>query len=396
VLASLSARDFRNLAPLAWRPGAGGHLLVGDNGAGKTSLLEAIYVLATTKSFRSPQLADCARHGGAAFHLEGEAEGAAPVHLAVTVADGEKSRAVNGKPAALGEHLAALPVVAWTAADAELLTGPPALRRRFLDRGLVALRPSALAVLARYRRALAAKRDLLARGPAGGRGAPAAGLAELEPWNQLLAESGAEVIRLRRRYAVLLAAELAAVLDLAALPFPPVEIAYRPSPSSPFGDGDDPAAGGAAEPTDPQTAEPAAADLAAAIGARLGRLAARERERRLPLVGPHRDELAVRWGGRPLRGTVSAGERKAVGLLLVAAQGRVLAAAGRPPVYLLDDADAELAAPTLAAVWRAFAGARQLFVSSNRPRVWEGLAVGATHRLEDGRLRPAPEPPRPG
>ena len=72
----------------------------------------------------------------------------------------------------------------------------------------------------------------------------------------------------------------------------------------------------------------------------------------------------------------SAGERKSLSLLLLAAHGRVLAAAGRNPVYLLDDADAELSTPTLAAVWRVFDGVTQLFASSNRPQAWLTLPVG--------------------
>ena len=141
---------------------------------------------------------------------------------------GDKGRAVNGKPSTLAEHLAALPVVAWTGADGDLLTGPPELRRRFLDRGVLGVRPVALAVLARYRQALRAKRQLLAHPPAGGAGRWEA---EVAPWNQLLAEAGAEVIRLRRAYARRLAGQLAAVLAEAGLPFPAVAIAYRPSPA---------------------------------------------------------------------------------------------------------------------------------------------------------------------
>jgi DNA replication and repair protein RecF len=367
LLASLSATGFRNLEPLDWRPGPGRHLLVGGNGAGKTSLLEAVYVLATTKSFRTAQLADCVRRGASGFALDGEVEAAARVHLAVGyAAGGGKSRAVNAKPAALADHLAALPVVAWTAAEAELLTGPPELRRRFLDRGVVGLKPPvALDALARYRRALEAKRELLARPPAGG----AAFAAQLAPWNELLAAAAAEVLALRRGYVERLAAELAgarAEAAAAGLALPAVDFAYRPSPRNAF--------------------DAATGELAAAVHARLERVADRERRRGMALVGPHRDELAIRWDGAPLRGNASAGERKALGLLLLAAHGRVLAAAGPPPVYLLDDADAELAAKTLAAVWPVFAGAGQLFASSNRPRAWDGLEVDGSFRVAAGRV----------
>jgi DNA replication and repair protein RecF len=356
TLALLSATRFRNLAPAAWQPGPGVHLLLGGNGAGKTSLLEAVYVLATAKSFRTGQLADCVRRGEDSFAVEGEVEGAARVRLAVCWSAAGKVRAVNGRTASIAEHLEVLPVVAWTAAEAELVTGAPVLRRRLLDRGLLGLRPAALAVLARYRQALAAKRELLARPPSG-----PAWAEQVEPWNELLAEAGAEIVRRRGDYAGRLAAELAAVAAAVPLPLPAIAAAYRPCPAQ---GGDDPGA----------------------LAEALRRAAARERERRLPLVGPHRDDLALSWAGQPPRGSVSAGERKVLGLLLLAAHARVMAAAGRAPLVLLDDADAELAPATLAALWPVLAGAgRQLFASSNRPRVWEGLAVGTVHRLEGGR-----------
>lgn len=368
MLVSLAAEGFRNLAPFTWEPGPGSHLLLGGNGAGKTSLLEAVYALATTKSFRTAQLADCVRHGEAGFELRGEVEGEARSSLFVAWRSGPgggKERSLNGKASALSEHLAVQPVVAWTSADAELTTGPPGLRRRFLDRGIVGLRPVALDLLGRYRQALRQKRQLLADGGGGRRTAEL-----LPPWNDLLAASGAEIVRQRARYAELLAVSLAAVAAEAALPFPPLSLAYRPSPRNGL-------------------------EGEAAIRERLERLAGREIERRLPLVGPHRDDLLLLWGGHPLRGTVSAGERKAAGLLLLAAHSRVLAGARHPPVILLDDADTELSPASLASLWGVFAAAEQLFASSNRPQAWTGLDLGTVHAVEAGRvslsaLRPTP------
>jgi recombinational DNA repair ATPase RecF len=130
---------------------------------------------------------------------------------------------------------------------------------------------------------------------------------------------------------------------------------------------------------------------AAAIAAVLDKAVDRERRRQQPLLGPQRDELEVLWGGHELRRVASAGERKALSLLLVAAHGRVIEAAGRQPVYLLDDADAELAPSSVAAVWSVFARrvaatGGQLFASSNRPQVWLTLDVDTLWEMERGRL----------
>jgi DNA replication and repair protein RecF len=358
MLVELTARGFRNLDPLTWGPGAGSHLLLGDNGAGKTSLLEAVYALATTRSFRTPRLAECRRHGESAFHLVGEVEegpGANWTRLELSLVDSRRERRLNGSTPTLAEHLAVLPVVAWTSADGELIQGPPEVRRRFLDRGVLGVRPPALAVLGRYRRALAQKRELLQRGPA-----PTV----LQSWNAVLAAAAMEVIAVRREYVRRLESHFEAVLRDFALDFPPVRLAYRPSPALVE---DDETEGG--------------------VLAALETAAPEECRRGLPLVGPHRDDLRIAWADRQLRRDASAGERKAIGLALLAAHGRVLEAADRDPIYLLDDADTELSTTTLVAVWRGFEGARQLLASSNRPEVWEEIPISARWHLRKGVLR---------
>jgi DNA replication and repair protein RecF len=260
------------------------------------------------------------------------------------------TRSLNGKSAPLADHLAALPVIAWTAADVEVVGGPPRARRRFLDQGLVGLRPASLGLLTRYRKALEQKRELLARGGGG-----------LGSWNEVLAAAAAELIERREAYVERLSAELQTILS--RLDLPPIEIRYRPSPR----DG----------------AEGATTILAAFEKAR-----PREVDSRSPELGPHRDELEILWGEHGARRVVSAGERKLLGLALTTARGRLLAASGRSPVYLLDDLDSELDPDRLAQIWTFFTGAEQIFASSNRPVVWEALEVGSRWRLDGAGLHP--------
>lgn len=356
------------MAPLIWEPGPGTHLLFGDNGAGKTSILEAIYVLATTRSFRTHQINDCRRHGAEGFDLLGEVEGPARIRLAVgwNEAASTRYRQVNGREGSLAEHLTALPVVAWTAADADLLTGAPRARRRFLDRGVLGLKPAAIDVVARYRRALAQKRLLLGYGPRGtgeGTGAASAGggTDALEAWNGVLATAAAELIQLRQAYFDRLREAFEGALEASRLAFPSIELRYRPSPSEGLEDG-------------------------AAVEAALTRVMRREIRQERPVLGPHLDELEVSWNDHELKRVASAGERRALTMLLTVAHGQVLAAAGRDPVYLFDDADIELSETTLTAVWRAMGKVRQLFASSNRPGIWEGFETGRAWHLEEGSI----------
>jgi len=352
LLAHLSLLNFRNLEPLKWGPGPGSHLLLGGNGAGKTSVLEAAYVLATTRSFRTARLEDCIRHQSDGFQLEGEVETDRRSTLEVRWIEGKRIRLLNGRTAPLAEHLGALPLVAWTHAEAEVLVGAPRARRRFMDRGVVGSRPAALDLLNRYREALLQKRGLLLHGGDG-----------IEVWNEILATTAAEVIRLRHAYVERLREILGGVLTEAGLDLPAVDLRYGPSPAT-------------------------GREGAAAIAASLERAADRERLRQAPLLGPHRDDLEILWDGRDVRRVASAGERKALSLLLVAAHGRVLEAAGRQPLYLLDDADAELSPATHAAVWRVFQSLAQVVATSNRPQVWLTLDVGKAWEMDRGRLKP--------
>jgi len=358
LLSHLSLLNFRNLEPLKWGPGPGSHLLLGGNGAGKTSVLEAVYALATTRSFRAARLEDCVRHGSDGFQLEGEVDTDHRASLDLRWIEGKRIRLLNGRAAPLAEHLAVLPIVAWTHAEAEVLVGAPKARRRFLDRGVVGLRPPALDLLNRYTEALRHKRQLLLQGARPG----AQVTSDLDVWNEILATTAAEVIRLRHAYVERLREVLAGVLAESTLDLPPIEVRYKPSPATGL-------------------------DGPLVIAAALERAADRERLRQVPLLGPQRDELEILWAGHDIRRVASAGERKALSLLLVAAHGRVLESAGRRPLYLLDDADAELAPPTHSAVWGVFRNAHQIVATSNRPQVWLTLEVGTAWEMEKGRMK---------
>ncbi len=324
--------------------------MLGANGAGKTSLLEAIYLLATTRSFRTPRIADCCRHDCSQFHLGGEVETDRRVRLDLDWQEGQRDRSVNGGRTSLGEYLGVLSVVCWTVADAEVLVGPPIARRRFLDRGVLGLKPAAIEVLSRYRRALQEKRLLLQRG----------GL-ELEVWNQVLAAAAAELVGLRSTYVERLRCILSRILEECSLGLGTIDLHYRCSLRS-----------GSKGPS--------------AILEEL--MAASERERVLqqPILGPHRDDLSIRWDGYELRRVASAGERKTLGLALLAAHGQVLAEGGRESVYLLDDADTELDRDRLTTLWRVFGAAGQLFATSNRPGVWDETDIEHRWHCDRGRL----------
>jgi DNA replication and repair protein RecF len=356
LIHQLVARFFRNLEPTWWQLGIGTHLLVGGTGAGKTALLEAIYVALTTRSFRAGTLSDClslAAVGGGGFSVLVEIEQRARVQLEVrwSAALGVW-RQRNEQRSRLMEHLTSQPVITWTSQETVTWTGPPSLRRRFIDRGMVGARPETLELLQHYRKLLAEKRALLKR-----RGLQRS---ELETWNALLAVAAHQVISARASYVVALHEALRETCS--ALPFPlgQVDLRYRPSPKG--------------------------AETEDAIVTALQAAAVREIEQRRPLLGPHLDHIELFWNHREVSRVASAGERKTLGLLVLVAQRRLMEAAGRSPVLLVDDCDTELDRGLFGALWGVLADGAQTVVSSNRPEAFLGLPIEHRFGVDQGRL----------
>jgi DNA replication and repair protein RecF len=349
LLQRIVCHRFRNLEPLDWTVDPGRQLLLGANGAGKTSLIEAIYVLATTRSFRASRMEECVREGEASFAVEGRIGGSSRIDLSLTWTSGEGiERRVNGKRSELTRHLGALPLVAWSAVDHEVFAGAPEARRRFLDQGIVGILPAAVEDLSRYRQALRQKRELLLRG---GRG--------LAAWNVVLAGAAARLASRRAEYCRKIAAAFLEELRKTGVGIADVSLAYRPSP-------------------------PEALEGEEAILESIRRVSSSERERRSVLVGPHRDELEISMGRRPLRRTASSGERKVLGLVLLAARASVMEGAGRRPLVLVDDADAELDRGRLQAVWTVLSQGRQVIATSSRPEVWRDLPEVVRWQVREG------------
>ena len=357
MLGEIEARSFRNLEPtrLELRPGR--HVFLGPNGAGKTSLLEAVYLLATTRSFRTARPNETIRHGASGFYLRLQTTAGDELELAFEGA--ERRRRKNGKAADLPAYLATLPLVAWTSADLEILVGPPAGRRRLLDRGVIGRRPGAIATLSSYRQALDEKRGLLQRG--------AFGPSELAPWNELLATLGAELQAERALFVAELAGALRRLAERSDLGLAPLEIEYLPSP-------------------------PGALRGREALLRVFEEKSRAEAVQRQPLVGPQRDDLEIRFGGKPVRQVASAGERKALSLMLALAQGQVLKEQGNPPIYLLDDLDAELDRERRRHLWRLLEPTPeapiQVFATSNRPEIWPAAEVDFRWACAAGRITP--------
>ena len=163
----------------------------------------------------------------------------------------------------------------------------------------------------------------------------------------------------RHRYVAELREEMDKLIQEAPFSTPDITMEYRSSPE-----------------IDPHSAD----NLAVALDHKQSA----ERDARRPLIGPHRDELFLSWGGREARRVGSAGEKKLLGMVLTAARGRVLSRHGRDPVYLLDDIDSELDRNRLAACFSLFSSEEQVILTSSNPDLSKYLEGLRTWSLSSG------------
>ena len=364
LLTRLAVRDFRNLARVDLAPPADGFALVGENGQGKTNLLEAIHYLQLLRSFRGARDVELVRFDTDGFHVSADIAHAA--HRTVSVgferATKRKRVLVDGDaPPKLADALGAFPAVLFSPRDAETVAGAPGARRRFLDVMLALSSRPYLSALQRYRAALA-QRSAAMRQPGISGMRQEQGVAV---WEQPLAEHGAVLWRARRDWTLEHGAryvELCAAIGERA----PAAIRY---------------ASGLGEPDDP----------AAALGDALARNRATDIRRGLTHTGPHRDDLVLTLGGRDLRAFGSAGQQRtaAIALRLLESATR-RAASGSQPVVLLDDPFAELDARRAARILELLdaGGSGQTVLAVPRAAdIPEGLTRLACYQIAAGAVR---------
>jgi DNA replication and repair protein RecF len=304
-LTHLRLRDFRNYARLDVDFTPGFHLLLGDNAQGKTNILEAIYLMATLRSFRGVGGAQMIRHGQKGYFVGGKIMGQAGREIKIYWSAAERSLSLDGRPVKkLTDYLGALRTVVFCTEDLQLIKGTARIRRRFLDLLLVQTHSAYLPTLQRYAHALRSRNALLKR--------QALDEAALESFTRELISAGEEIIRLRR--------ELIPKLS------PLTRLAYRRISSD-------------AEELRMEYQPGVKQDFAI----ELAQSRRREQTYRATLVGPHRDDLQLLLNEKSAAQFGSEGQKRSLAIALKMAQAEYLVGLhGAPPVLLIDDVMGEL------------------------------------------------------
>lgn len=353
LLRSLDVVDFRNLAEGQFHFHPRANLIVGDNGQGKTNLLEAIYFLATTKSFRTPRVSNLVRLDRPGLFVRGAIDkGDVQKSLSVGLQAGQERRRelrVNEQKVTLQKYVTQLPLFAYSASRLEIVRGSPEERRRFLDRGIAALEPGYLQALSRYSRALDQRNALLQKVAA-----RTAAESLLEAWDRELITAAQPVVRSRADYTIRLQRAFREIIDAHHYHVDSLTIDYQPS-----------------------AFDPASKDSGMEI---LRRSRRRELGAGFTLFGPHRDSVAFAVGGRPAADILSSGEVKMTVLFLKFAKIELYRSRfDAPPLFLLDDLDAELDMGIMERFIAYLAGSVQLFTTSAKEPLFSLLSLG-NHR----------------
>jgi DNA replication and repair protein RecF len=325
VLEALSVRDFRNLARVRLDVPPEGMAVVGDNGHGKTNLLEAIYYFQLLRSARGARDQDIVRFGAPAFHIAAEARVGRRVSLSAAFLRAGKKKKVTvdgAEPARLSDALGSLPSVMFSPRDVELVAGGPSERRRFLDVALALTSRRYLSALQQYRAALV-RRNAALRDAA--RKNDASSVARAAVWEPALAEHGAVLWAARVRWVTRVADDFAA-LCISIGERGAVRLRYATA-SATLSAGAD----GASVP-----------ELANRLADSLGAHRSADLRRGLTHAGPHRDDLELTLDGHALRSFGSAGQQRTASITLRLLEAATLRGAGSTPLVLLDDPFAEL------------------------------------------------------
>ena len=344
----LALSDFRSYPSALIEPGPGFVLLSGENGAGKTNLLEAVSLLSPGRGLRGAPLSEMARIGGPGGFAVAARLGEVEIGTGTQPAAPERRQVrVNSAPASVNSLSEWLSVLWLTPAMDRLFLGSAGDRRRFLDRLVLALEPSHAHHSSRYEAAMRARNKLLVDE------APAdpSWLAALE---QQMAEHGMAIAGARSRTV----AELGRRLENA----PEDEFAR------------------AAIGLDGWEQ----ADLAEQLRDSRNRDSAAGRA----TVGPHRQDLSVAHRAKRIEASLSStGEQKALLLGLVLAHAELVAERrGNPPILLLDEVAAHLDPRRRAALFARLEGRGQVWMTATEAELFEGIQKASRFHVEGGRI----------
>ena len=354
----LQLTAFRSYETCDLAPCEGVNVLLGDNGQGKTNVLEAMYLCCTGRSHRTRQDRELIRWGSDFAGVRAEAErrdGSHQVEIILPAMGRRKLKIAGQEVSKSGELMGHITGVLFSPEDLRTVKDGPAERRRFVDMALSQIRPAYYYALQRYARALKQRGEVLKLATV----QPGL-LSTLDSWDEQLAQAGSELMARRREYISKLSAIAGEIHREISDGKETLEIRYLPSVS--MGD-----------------------DVRSCLEALFG---ARETDmRRLTTsVGAHRDDVQLMIGGRDVRAFGSQGQQRTAALAMRLSELHVMRdAMGEWPMLMLDDVMSELDPGRRRQLVGRLEGI-QTFITCTDEDDLAGAAVGRAWRVENGTI----------
>jgi DNA replication and repair protein RecF len=357
--------DFRSCAQVTLEPGPGINVLVGGNAQGKSTLLEAVYLLATSRSPRAGKDVELIRWGQefatASVEVLREDRGEVGVEVSLSRTDRRVMRVNGVRRPRVADVVGQLNAVLFTTADLDIIRGEPSLRRRFLNLEISQVSPQYCHALLKYRRILEQRNRLLkSLRDCGG------SVETLDAWNEQLIAVGARMMERRRTFTQDLGRHAQRIYQEIAGAGEDLEVRYLPSFPIEAGE-----------------------DIASLFRSRLEEVRQDELARGITLIGPHRDDLGFQVKGTDVRVFGSQGQQRSVALSTKLAEVELMRErVGEAPVLLLDDAGAELDEARRARLFDAVRESCQTLVTCTDEAMLPAEMVrnAQRYRVEEGRV----------
>lgn len=360
VIDKLFVQQFRNYESQLVNLSPELNIFYGDNAQGKTNLLEAVYFAAMAGTFKNVPDRQMIRIGSPAarVRVRYQARGVQHINEVFLPAAGRKKMICDGLDMKKASELVGrLRLVLFTPADMDLVSGGPAVRRRFMDQSISQLRPRYLYALSRYQKVLEQKNRLLKTG---------GGESLLDVWNEELAMTGGMVMWYRKSFLARLGKIAAGRHKEISGGAETLHMEYLSSI--------------------PMPEEPEMNAFQAALAKELAAQKTRELAAHTSLAGPHRDDVGLAIGTLSARGYASQGQQRTILLTLKLSQMDLFREeTGENPILLLDDIAGELDAHRLQYLFGALEGVQVIVTCTAKEQIKMNRGAAA-FRVAGGKI----------
>jgi DNA replication and repair protein RecF len=309
IVSQVAFNNLRNLSEQNIDFAPGFNVIWGQNGQGKTNIVEAIYLLSTTKSFRTSTLSDITKFGQSSTQIIGNVSSNIGEYELKFILEKEKKQVfINGnRENILSNYVGKLVAVVFSPSDLEIIRDGPAGRRKVIDKHLADISPGVVDNLINFSRALRSKSLIIKEGGAD---------TQIEAWNSIMAREGVKITRKREELIREIEAEINGIYSNFAAADGEIALSY---------DGD----------FKNLSEEEALVSLNLAIS--------RERARGIPLIGPQRDDFIITVNNHDAKSFCSQGQTRSIVIAMKLALLNILEARLKErPLVILDDVDSEL------------------------------------------------------